>query len=265
VHSPTDLAQENVEALLRTRSYGRSLRVLSETASTNDDARADAAAGAPNGHVVVADSQSAGRGSHGRVWSSPGGSDLYLSIVARLSTPLSELPPLTLAVGLGVADAVVRTLEVRDPHEPQVKWPNDVWLRGKKCAGILVEASSVGAAAGPVVIGIGLNVNRLQWPEDVRLAATSLRAERVSGAPLDRAQVLAVLLAEVERWVDVFLQRGGEAIASALQPRLALRGRQVRCGTVNGVLVGVAGSGAVRIATEAGLRELVAGRLELDE
>ena len=76
------MSPERVQALLRTRRYGRSLRALDLSESTNDDARGDAAAGAPDGHVVLADGQRAGRGSHGRVWTSPGGTDLYLSIVA---------------------------------------------------------------------------------------------------------------------------------------------------------------------------------------
>lgn len=262
---PVDLAPGRLQTLLRGPRYGRSLRVLAETASTNDDARADAVAGAPDGHIVVADCQSAGRGSHGRTWASPAGSDLYLSIVARPAMPLAELPPLTLAVGLGVSDAVLRTLDVDDGLVPEVKWPNDVWLRGRKCAGILIEASSLGEVAGPVVIGIGLNVNRMQWPDELRSTATSLRAERAGGEPLDRGRVLALLLEEVERWVDIFTARGGAAIASALDDRLALRGRRVQCGAVNGTLVGIAASGAVRIATDRRIEELVAGRLELAE
>jgi BirA family biotin operon repressor/biotin-[acetyl-CoA-carboxylase] ligase len=263
--APADLAPIRLQTLLRGRRYGRSMRVLSETASTNDDARTDALAGAPDGHVVVADFQRAGRGSHGRVWTSPAGGDLYLSIVARPAMPLAELPPLTLAVGLGVADAVLRTFDVDEGLVPEVKWPNDVWLRGRKCAGILIEASSTGEIAGPVVIGIGLNVNRLEWPDELRSTATSLRAERAAGTPLDRGRVLALLLDEVERWVDVFSLRGGAAIASALDSRLALRGQRVRCGTVVGTLAGIAPSGAVRIATDDAMRELVAGRLELVE
>ena len=263
--APADLAPNRLQTLLLGRRYGRSLRVLAETASTNDDARADALAGAPDGHVVVADFQSAGRGSHGRVWTSPAGSDLYLSIVERPAMPLAELPPLTLAVGLGVADAVLRTFDVDAGIVPEVKWPNDVWLRGRKCAGILIEASSTGEIAGPVVIGIGLNVNRLEWPDELRSTATSLRAERAAGTPLDRGRVLALLLKEVERCVDVFALHGGAAIASALDSRLALRGQRVRCGAITGKLAGVAPSGAVRIATDQGMQELVAGRLERAE
>jgi BirA family biotin operon repressor/biotin-[acetyl-CoA-carboxylase] ligase len=254
-----DLDPQRLARDLRTSRFGRSLRVLALTDSTNDDARADALAGAPDGHVVIADSQRAGRGSHGRVWTSPAGSDLYLSIVARPQLAFAALPPLTLAVGLGVADAVQALLPDHGACT-EVKWPNDVWLLGKKCAGVLVEASTIGSDLGPVVIGIGLNVNRLEWAEGLAATATSLRIAR--GEPLDRGAALCALLFAVESWVDRFVDEGGQAIAAALDARLAMRGQRVRCAEHEGTLLGVASSGAIRIATAHGTRELIAGRLE---
>jgi BirA family biotin operon repressor/biotin-[acetyl-CoA-carboxylase] ligase len=267
-----DLDPQRLARDLRTARFGRSLRVLDVTDSTNDDARRDALAGAPDGHVVVADSQRAGRGSHGRTWTSPAGSDLYLSIVARPQLALAALPPLTLAVGLGVADAVQALLPEHVAHDgsasidgdvsvTEVKWPNDVWLLGKKCAGVLVEASTLGSELGPVVIGIGLNVNRLQWADGLEASATSLRVVG-SGAKLDRGAALCALLLSVEGWVDRLVAQGGQAIAAALDARLAMRGQRVRCAECEGTLLGVAASGAIRIATALGTRELIAGRLE---
>jgi BirA family biotin operon repressor/biotin-[acetyl-CoA-carboxylase] ligase len=253
-----------VQALLETTRIGRSLRIVESTDSTNDDARRDAGAGAPDGHVVVADSQRGGRGSHGRVWISPAGEDLYLSIVARPPLELAQLSPLTLAVGLGVAEAVEKILTGRASREIRawVKWPNDVRIGGKKCAGILVEASSVGTELGAVVVGIGLNINRLSWPDELRPIATSLLASCPEAEHFDRAAVLAALLLAVEHWIDRFIAEGGAPIASALETRLAMRGERVRCGGVVGTLVGVAPSGAACIATDSGVRELIAGRLE---
>ena len=263
-----ELAPERMHALLRTRAYGRSLELLQSTESTNDDARRAAEGGAPDGHVVLAETQLSGRGQHGRSWASPPGSDLYLSIVARPKLPLSALPPLTLAVGLGVAEAAEELMAHSHAPRAEVKWPNDVLLSGYKCAGILVETSSaLPAGADPnsaqvaAVIGIGLNVNRLDWPDELRRSATSLRAHRPGAERIDRALALAALLGAVERWVDALQTRGGEAMARELDARLALRGRRVRCGDVEGVLAGVAGSGAVRIATDNGMRELLAGRI----
>jgi BirA family biotin operon repressor/biotin-[acetyl-CoA-carboxylase] ligase len=265
-----ELAPARVQALLRTRAYGRSLELRPSTESTNDDARLRAAEGAPDGHVVLADTQRKGRGQQGRSWASPAGSDLYLSIVARPALSFAELPPLTLAVGLGVAEAAEQLLAGAGAPVPAVKWPNDVWLGDKKCAGVLLETSSAaqavadpGAARIAVVVGIGLNVNRLEWPEELRASATSLRAERPAAQRLDRAEVLAALLLSVEQWVDRLVASGAETIASALAPRLLWHGRRVRCGDAVGTLTGVAPTGALRIATAAGTRELLAGRVEL--
>ena len=265
--APSDLLEDRVQVLLRTLRYGRSLRVLPETDSTNDDARADAAAGAVDGHVVVADAQRHGRGSHGRSWASPAGTDLYLSIVARPERPLAQLAPLTLAVGLGVVECVDAMLGNQALAPARVKWPNDVWIGTKKCAGILVEARAVaGPGSAPeraeLVIGIGLNVNRLDFPEELATSATSLRASREPSTLLDRAMVLVTLLRHVERRVDHFVARGGEPLAAALQPRLALRGTRVRCDGREGTLLGVASSGALRLATDSGMVELISGRIE---
>src|SRR6185503_19101937 len=118
--------------------------------------------------------QRRGRGSHGRSWASPSGGDLYLSIVARPQLPLAQLAPLTLAVGLGVADAADAVLGAAARAPARVKWPNDVWLGGKKCAGILVETRS-GSAAPELIVGVGVNVNRVSFPDELAVTATSLR------------------------------------------------------------------------------------------
>jgi BirA family transcriptional regulator, biotin operon repressor / biotin---[acetyl-CoA-carboxylase] ligase len=243
--------------------YGRSHRALEVTESTNDDARRDALAGAPNGHVVTAEAQTRGRGSNGRSWSSPPGQDLFVSIVDRPKLPLVHLPPLTLAVGLGVARAVETLLEGR--FRSEVKWPNDVWLAGKKCAGVLVESSTSGAAIDYVVIGIGLNVNRLEFDLELREIATSLRACTPEAGPFDRKQVLAVLLDSVEREVDRYVAVGPAAIVQDLEPRLALLGRRARCGDVQGIVAGVSATGALRMHTERGVLELHSGRLTCED
>lgn len=259
----TDAARaRRIAALLTTRTYGRSMQVLSETGSTNDDARRAAAAGEVDGHVIVADTQAAGRGSGGRSWSSPAGSDIYLSIIDRPAVALHQLPPLTLAVGLGVADAVQHQLaELGRNTVAEVKWPNDVWIDGRKCAGILIEATTTGSTLQAVVIGIGLNVNRTTFAPELADLATSLRGTDPGSAPLDRDAVLAALLEHVEERVRQFTELGAEPIAAQVDARLAMRGQTVICGDVRGTLRGVAPSGAVRIETDTGIREVVTGRL----
>lgn len=253
------LAPERLAPLLRTQRYGRSLDLRTETVSTNDDARAAAMEGAPAGHVVLANAQRGGRGSHGRVWSSPAGTDLYVSIVDHVGVPLQQLPPLTLAVGLGVSEAIDQVLPGHD--RSAVKWPNDVWVGERKCAGILVEAASTGTRLQSLVIGIGLNVNRRAFPDGLEHPATSLVL--AGGQALDRGTVLAQLLERVERWVRRFETEGPEPVVTALNDRLVWRGQSVACGDVTGELLGVAASGGLRVQTVAGEKECVAGRLRL--
>jgi len=242
--------------------YGRSLRYLESTGSTNDDARDALAQGAANGHTLVADAQSAGRGSRGRHWESPGGTDLYVSIVDRLPLSLAELPPLTLAVGLAVAETVDALLTESGVPASQVKWPNDVLLGGKKCAGVLVEASSGLPGGDAVVIGIGLNVNRTAFEPEIAPLASSLRLMHPEQALLDRTHALGVLLTRVEARVDEFTTQGAAAVVRALEPRLALRGSRVRVEGLEGLIRGVAPSGALLLETDYGLRQVIAGRPE---
>jgi BirA family biotin operon repressor/biotin-[acetyl-CoA-carboxylase] ligase len=176
--------------------------------------------------------------------------------VAKVDVPLSELALLTLAVGVGVAEAV----ETLAPGlKASIKWPNDVWVDGKKIAGILVEGASLGEHALPVVIGIGLNVNREIFPSDLDTPATSLKLS--SGAAVDRAQALSVLLGCVERWVDRFAQGGKAEVVEAVNQRLSLRGQAARCDALSGIVEGVASSGALQLRVDGQLRELYAGTL----
>lgn len=254
---PADLGPARIAAHLETERYGRSLRVLVQTGSTMDDAAEAAAGDVPDGHVVVADTQQAGRGARGRRWSSPAGTDLYLSIVARRVPEGAQRPLIALATGLGVADAA----EALTGARAQVKWPNDVRVHGKKCAGVLVETKTAGHRNGAVVLGIGLDVNRREWPDELAGEAISLAQARDDGADVNRTEALARVLRGVEQWVDRLVESGPRVIVDALDSRLALRGERVRCNGTEGVLEGVAPSGAARLRTDHGHQEVVAGTL----
>jgi BirA family biotin operon repressor/biotin-[acetyl-CoA-carboxylase] ligase len=210
------------------------------TDSTNERARALAAAGAPHGTLVTADEQSAGRGRQGRTWSAPPKSAVLMSVVLR---DLSETLPLAAAVA--VCDAL--------PVEARIKWPNDVWIDGRKVAGILVEARP---QEGWAVLGIGLNVATEKFPAE--LDAISLR---LAGAPVSVEEALAALIASLERW----LPRSTEEILAAWRSRDALLGRTVRWanGGEEGVAAGVDDSGALIVETADGRVTLDAGEVHL--
>jgi len=169
---------------LQTRWLGRAFKWHAACGSTNDLAAERARAGAPAGLVIVADSQTAGRGRLGRTWHSPAEENLYLSILLRPARPPSEIPPITLLAGAGVARAL-QTFGL----EPRLKWPNDVELvdetgKRRKVCGVLTEMASAGASALHVVVGIGINANAVAFPPEIAERATSLR--QALGRAIDR-------------------------------------------------------------------------------
>lgn len=253
-----DLDPVRLQTLI-TGEWGRSMTVLDSTASTMDDASSAARSGAPDGHVIVTDRQTRGRGAHGRAWVSPPGSDLYLSIVARPDVDPSSTALVTLATGLGVRDAVAGCLPGR---RVEVKWPNDIWIEQRKCAGILVESRMLGAKIEAAIIGVGLNVNRTRWPSELRGIATSLKLERGEDAPLDRSEVLATLLEHIERWVKRFVRDGARTLVNALRPHLSLVGERVRWEDGHGVFEGIDERGAALVRTDAGVLSLHAARIQ---
>jgi BirA family biotin operon repressor/biotin-[acetyl-CoA-carboxylase] ligase len=165
----------------------------------------------------------------------------------------------TLAVGLGVRDAVAKWVPGR---AVLVKWPNDVWIERRKCAGILVESRTVGTSIDSVIIGVGVNVNRLDWPVELSGIATSLRAERAEGDALDREQVFADVLSHMEKWVERFVKEGPRVIVPALEPRLALMGERVRWEKGAGVFEGIDHDGAALVKTDGEVISLHAARLD---
>ena len=250
------LVAAEIAAALRTARYGRSLEVKARTGSTNDDAKAAIDAGAASGHVIVADAQERGRGAHGRAWSSPGGTDLYFSIVERQTPSPGALPWLTLAVGLGVREALGAYVEAA------VKWPNDVLLgtAQRKAAGILVESSSLGGSLGAIVIGVGIDVNRADFAPELEGLATSLLRE--TGRAHDRSALLAAVLGAIEAQVAELVRPGGlAALHGRLNRHLAYRGERVQVEGEMGELLGVAEDGALRLGTERGERRLRSGTL----
>jgi BirA family biotin operon repressor/biotin-[acetyl-CoA-carboxylase] ligase len=229
---------------------------LSETGSTNDLARELALGGAPHGTVVVAEHQTAGRGRQGRTWTAPPGRALMLSVVARVARRRMELLPLAIAV------AVCEACEAAAAVECRVKWPNDVWIGGRKVAGILIEARPQEEWA---IVGIGLNVDTPEdeLAEELRATATSLRI--AIRAPVDREVVLDALLEHLARWFAA----SPNAVPDAFRARDALYGRRIAWSREgerrSGEARGVDDTGALVVFTDAGdeLR-LDAGEVHLE-
>jgi BirA family transcriptional regulator, biotin operon repressor / biotin---[acetyl-CoA-carboxylase] ligase len=210
------------------------------TDSTNERAKALAAAGAPHGTLVTADEQRAGRGRQGRVWTAAPRSAVLMSLVVR---DPSEVLPLMAAVA--VCDAV--------PADCAIKWPNDVWIDRRKLAGILVEGRP---QQGWAVVGVGLNVATTEFPEELRGSATSLR---LAGIDTDPDAVLDAVLLSLERW----LRAPPAAVLEAWSERDALRAERVRWADGEGIAAGIDDSGALLVDTEKGQITLESGEIHL--
>lgn len=235
----------------------RDVRVLAETGSTSSDLAALARAGAPEGTVVVADHQAAGRGRLDRTWLSPPGTGIAVSMLFRPSpVPAAHWPWLPLLTGVAVAGAV-RTVS---GISPGLKWPNDVVLGGGKLAGILAEVVPEGA--GAVVVGVGLNVSTTA--ADLPPTGTSLA---LCGAPgVDRLDVLAAMLTTVEKLYDGWCRTDGDTAAAvaAYRPLCTTLGATVQVtvpggADVEGVAVDVDAHGRLVVRTDTGDRTLSVG------
>jgi len=225
---------------------------LRETDSTNERAKALAVGGAPHGTLVTAEAQTAGCGRFGRAWVAPPGSSVLASLVLRgLGEHTAYLP---LAAAVAVSEACERCA----PVACAIKWPNDVWIDGRKVAGILLEGRP---QDGWAVLGIGLNVSTRtdDFPPELRAQATSLVAAAPEAPPPAVEDALAALL-------DALAGRLGappEEIITAWSERDALRDRRIRWGGGEGLGRGIAASGALRVETAAGELELHAGEVAL--
>jgi BirA family transcriptional regulator, biotin operon repressor / biotin---[acetyl-CoA-carboxylase] ligase len=228
---------------------GCNVVVNESTGSTNDDARILAGKGAPHGTLVLANTQTSGRGRRGRVWNSPPHDNLYASFVLRPKLKPTDAPSLSLVAGLAVAEAVAPWCPGVDVR---VKWPNDVRANQRKLAGVLVEASLNSDGLLWVVLGIGMNVRGVSVPEELESIATTLRVLR-GGEDVSRTDVLGALCVRLEQRLEECVQGGFAAIHSALAARCETLGQYVRIDEFDGMAEALGTDGALMVRTRDGV------------
>lgn len=200
-------------------AIGCEIQVHEELASTSDHVRELGLSGYPHGLVVFAEAQHAGRGRRDNCWSSEPGQDLLLSILLRPQVSMERWPRLTTLAAL----AICRAVELTTPLQPVIKWPNDIYLNDRKCAGILAE-SFTGSAGAFMVLGIGLNVNTLHFPPDLK--ATSLRREMPQEKIRDRNALAIALLKQLNQLVMSW-DEGFAPVIEAVKLRSWLMGKPI--------------------------------------
>jgi BirA family transcriptional regulator, biotin operon repressor / biotin---[acetyl-CoA-carboxylase] ligase len=244
-----DLVHAADAVAARGGALGRPLHVLATTESTNDEALRGAKSGAAHGSTWVTEEQRAGRGRRGRTWVSPPGEGLLFSVLLRTGWPPHRLPSLALVAGLAVRDAVAAAAPAASP---QIKWPNDVLVEGRKLAGILVESTTIGSRVDAVVVGVGINVHTRHFPDELADRATSV-ALVAPGVALDRSSLLADVLAGIDRDLHVVEARGLGLLRARLEAVDGLRGKRVRSDAGDeGVAAGIDDEGRLLVRRDDG-------------
>jgi BirA family biotin operon repressor/biotin-[acetyl-CoA-carboxylase] ligase len=257
---PAALDAARVQQSLAGGRIGTPFYYFREIDSTNSHARGLADVGAAEGLVVVAESQTQGRGRLGRRWESPPFANLYLSILLRPKILPAHAAQITLMAAVALADVV----DAHAPGRAAIKWPNDILVGNKKLAGILTEACCDVERVRYVILGIGINVNYSidAMPEEIRPRATSLL--EVTGKRIHRETFLRRLLQGIERCYGELEQAGFAALAPRWQSYFAWRGRRVRVELLDQVTIGTAQGidrdGALLLVDDGGVeRRILAG------
>lgn len=197
--------KRELEQGLKTKTMGQTIYFYEETDTTNNRARELALEGAPEGTLVVAEKQTAGRGRRGKAWESPLGTGIWMSLVLRPQIAPAEASVLTLLCGLATAEAI----EAETGLSAGIKWPNDILINGKKAVGILTEMDCEMSEVHFVIPGIGINVNTASFPPEIADIATSLYLE--CGKTVSRRRLVHKVLERLEEHYETFLRTGSFA------------------------------------------------------
>lgn len=200
VKLPDVFTQNELQSRIRTRWAGSNLLFYDSIGSTNLKAKLLAEEGAPNGTLVVAGQQTAGRGRRGREWMSPPNVNVYFTLILRPTFQPDLASMLTLVMAL----AVKRAVEDVSGNTALIKWPNDIVMNQKKVTGILTEMSLQGGDIQYVVIGVGMNVKKQPFSQDLSQKATTMEAE--AGKEISRALLLQKVMEYFEEDYDLFLK-----------------------------------------------------------
>ncbi|MFY0757842.1 biotin--[acetyl-CoA-carboxylase] ligase [Metabacillus dongyingensis] len=251
-YKPDKISGNEIQLGLKTEFMGRHIHFEEVLSSTQKIAHTLAGDGAKEGTIVVADQQTSGRGRLARAWYSPKQTGIWMSMILRPKIPINKTPQLTLLTAV----ALIQAIEEVTGLTPEIKWPNDILINGKKIVGILTELQAEADRVHSVIIGVGMNVNHTldQFPEELQAIATSIAAE--TGEQADRAQVIQAIMMNFEKLYTSYLIHGfkpvkllWESYAISLNKNLIARTLQ---GTIRGRAIGIDDEGVLLLETNEG-------------
>jgi BirA family biotin operon repressor/biotin-[acetyl-CoA-carboxylase] ligase len=218
------LSPEKLAALLPSKIHNHSLFVFDELSSTNTFALELAKNPTPQGTVILADRQTAGRGRLKRSWFSPPGANIYGSLIFSFNSPIQTIGWVPLMAGVAIAQAIEDQAEI----DITLKWPNDILIDERKVGGILCESFKMSSTETRVVIGFGINVNlsELAFPKDLQLIATSLQIQ--AQRPLDRHHLLKSIITTLEQGWEELISQGPQGCRLAYNSRCSTLGKQIQ-------------------------------------
>ena len=258
LESPDRLYSWEIDRRLTTKCMGRKVFYKEAVDSTNLLAFRLAMGGEPEGTIIIAESQSVGKGRLGRVWFSPEAKNLYLSVILRPAVHPSRIYPVTFLSSLAVYD----TIEALGLG-PALKWPNDVLINGKKVCGTLLELSTEAEMVRFVIVGIGFNINMSQaeLSEEICEKATSLFIE--TKKVYERAVVCGMLLSNLEKYYEVFKEQGESGICGIWEERAHIRGKYLEITqmgeTYRGISEGIDRDGGMLLNVNGTVKKIIAG------
>lgn len=252
---PDVLSKQEMESCMHTKWLGHNIFYYDEIDSTNTEAKRKAEAGEPHGTLVVADMQSAGRGRRGRDWSSPKHQGIFFSILLRPEIEPVNAPMLTLVMAIAAARGISKCTGLT----PQIKWPNDIVINGKKVVGILTEMSAQTDYVNYIVIGTGINVHQTSFPEELEEKATSidLEQEKQRGTRILRAQLLEEILEQFEICYEIYIKTQDlSGLMEEYNQELVNKNRRVRVldplGEFEGQALGINKKGSLLVKKDGG-------------
>ncbi|NPC92823.1 biotin--[acetyl-CoA-carboxylase] ligase [Bacillus sp. WMMC1349] len=260
---PDKISENEIRFGLKTEKMGQVIYFKDNVSSTQKIAHELANNGCPEGTIIVADQQTEGRGRMARVWHSPAGNGIWMSLILRPTIPVQKTPQLTLLAAV----AIVQAIEDQTGISPEIKWPNDILVNGKKTVGILTELQAEADQVHSVITGIGINVNQAacDFPDDLKETATSLRL--VSGKKIDRAALIQTILLTFEKRYQDYTRHGFQPIKLLWESYALTLNRRLTARTLNGTFhgksLGIDDEGVLLLETSEGIKRIYSADIDI--
>ncbi|OCS89447.1 biotin--[acetyl-CoA-carboxylase] ligase [Caryophanon latum] len=255
----------HIEPYLQTKEIGRTIVYKKEVTSTQTVASELVKENTPHGTIVIAESQTAGRGRMERPWETTAAKGIWMTVVLRPDIPPHQAPQFTLVAAV----AVINAMKALYPSlEPVIKWPNDILIGGKKTTGILTEMLAESDRVNALLVGIGINMNQAMsdFPDELQTIATSLAVEL--GHTVDRAELVAMICSYLENYTQLYVKHGFSRLKTLWEESSGTIGKRIRATTLRevleGIAIGITEDGVLQLQLDSGeVRGIYSADIEL--